>query len=95
MRYVEHYDCTLFAPSAESKCDIALVDKTQRCVAIKEAKWGEAMYNDTVQDDLFPGGRALIDVKPLGPAVQTISYMGAAVLPSMRTRYHDGPSPER
>ena len=91
MSFVEDYDRTLLAPSPRSMCDIALVNEPAHCVAaVIEAKCDEAMYSDTLHGRLSAGKHALSDVKSLGPAVQTIAYIGAAVLPSMRRHQYYG-----
>ena len=92
MSYVKDYDRTLLAPSPGSKCDIALVVKNAFFVAaVIEAKCNEVIYSNTLHYRLSAEGNVLSGVQPLGPAAQTIAYIGAAVLPTMRWHQYYGP----
>ena len=56
---VDLRDSTLFAPSHESKCDIALVCETLCCVAVVEAKCGKQIYDREVHDRLSAEGTSV------------------------------------
>ena len=84
------------APSARSSCDIAVVHQTGHdgpwVPALLEAKCDEPLYNNTLHDRLCSQPQQVqnADIGTLGPATQTVAYMGAVLLTSMRRQY-DGP----